>query len=90
MVAALGRITAKTLVIAFTGDRMFPPDDNRLDAERIPNARFHELQTRSAHLTTFALFPEDRQASTARSGKRSRCSCFVCHVLELAGGARNA
>jgi homoserine O-acetyltransferase len=62
MAAALRRITAKTFVFAFTGDRMFPPEDCRFDAERIPNARYRELSTRSGHLSTFALFPEDREA----------------------------
>jgi homoserine O-acetyltransferase/O-succinyltransferase len=62
MAAALGRITAKTLIVAFTGDVMFPPQDSRLDAERIPGARYREVTTTSGHLTTFALFDEDRQA----------------------------
>lgn len=62
MAEALGRITAKSFIYAFTGDPMFPPEDCRVDAQRIPNAQFKELTTRSGHLTTFGLFPEDRQA----------------------------
>ena len=62
MAAALARITAKAFVYAFTGDVMFPPEDCRLDAARIPGARFCELTTTSGHLTTFGLFPEDKQA----------------------------
>lgn len=62
MTEALGRITAKALVAAFTGDHMFPPEDCRLDAERIPNAQFREVASASGHLTTFALFDEDKQA----------------------------
>jgi homoserine O-acetyltransferase len=62
LAAALGRITAKTFVFAFTGDRMFPPEDCREDAARITNARFREINSISAHLTTFGLFPEDKQA----------------------------
>ena len=60
LAAALGRI--RTFVFAFAGDRMFPPQDCKSDAELIPNARFRELSTRSGHLSQYALFPEDRQA----------------------------
>ncbi len=59
---ALGRITARTTIAAFTGDVMFPPQDNEIDARNIPGARYRELTTISGHLTTFGLFPEDRQA----------------------------
>ena len=63
MAAALARIAAKAFVYAFAGDVMFPPQDCKLDAERIPGARFRELTTtRSGHLTTFGLFPEDKGA----------------------------
>ena len=62
MAAALARIAAKAFVYAFAGDVMFPPQDCKLDAERIPGARFRELTTRSGHLTTFGLFPEDKRA----------------------------
>lgn len=60
--AALSRITAKTVIVAFTGDVMFGPQDCRRHAERIAGARYREVTTTSGHLTTFALFPEDRQA----------------------------
>ncbi len=59
---ALGRITARTTIVAFTGDVMFPPQDNELDARNIPGAHYREATTISGHLTTFGLFPEDRQA----------------------------
>jgi homoserine O-acetyltransferase len=49
-------------VYAFTGEVMFPPEDCRLDAARTPGARFHELTMTSGHLTTFGLFPADKQA----------------------------
>lgn len=62
MAEALGRITAKTLIFGFTGDVMFPPGDCRFDAERIPGAQFKELTTASGHLSTFGLFPGDKQA----------------------------
>lgn len=59
---ALGRITARTTIVAFTGDVMFPPQDNELDARSIPGAKYREVTTISGHLTTFGLFPEDKQA----------------------------
>lgn len=65
MQAALGRITAKALIVAFTGDAMFPPRDGELHATWIPGAQYREVTTTSGHLTTFALFPEDRDAVDA-------------------------
>jgi homoserine O-acetyltransferase len=62
MAEALGRITARATIVAFTGDVMFPPNDNARDAALIPNARYREVSSTSAHLTTFGLFPDDRQA----------------------------
>jgi homoserine O-acetyltransferase len=63
--AALGRITAKALIVAFAGDMMFPPMDSQLHASWIAGARYREVTSASAHLTTFALFPEDREAVDA-------------------------
>lgn len=62
---ALGRITAKTLIVAFTGDVMFGPQDSAEHAKCIPGAQYREVTTTSGHLTTFALFPEDRDAVDA-------------------------
>jgi homoserine O-acetyltransferase/O-succinyltransferase len=62
MAVALSRITAKTFVIAFTGDPMFPPEECKVDAERIPNAQFREISTAFGHLATFALSEQDTQA----------------------------
>ncbi len=59
---ALGRISAKTAVIAFTGDHMFQPAECRLDAERIPGARFHEIDSSYGHLATFSLSAQDVKA----------------------------
>lgn len=63
--SALGRITARTLIVAFTGDAMFGPDASRRHAEWIAAAQYREVTTTSGHLTTFALFPEDRDAVDA-------------------------
>lgn len=62
---ALGRITAKTYVIAFTGDPMFPPEECKLDAERIPNAQFRQIDTAFGHLATFSLSEQDTRAVDA-------------------------
>ncbi len=62
LAAALRQIQGKMFVFAFTGDRMFPPEECRFDAERIPNARFREIASECGHLATFALTAEDRQS----------------------------
>lgn len=59
---ALGRITAKTAVVAFTGDHMFQPAECRRDAERIPGATFHEIDSAFGHLATFSLSAQDVKA----------------------------
>ncbi|NCR15928.1 MAG: alpha/beta fold hydrolase [Microcystis aeruginosa LL13-03] len=61
LAAALGRIKAKTFVFAFTGDRMFQPEECKLDAQRISNAQFREIGGVSGHLTTFSLTQRDRE-----------------------------
>ena len=62
MAAALNRITAKTFIFAFTGDLMFPAEECKVDADRIPQAKFQEISALAGHLATFALFDQDRQA----------------------------
>lgn len=62
LAAALSRITAETFVFAFTGDPMFPPEECKMDADRIPHAKFREINSIGGHLATFALFEQDRQA----------------------------
>lgn len=62
MAKALGRITAKAFVVAMTGDPMFPPEECKFDAERIPNAQFREINTAFGHLATFALSEQDTRA----------------------------
>ena len=63
--AALATITAKTLVIAFTGDPMFPPDEGKHDAERIPHATFKQIDSIYGHLATFGLSGDDVKAVDA-------------------------
>lgn len=62
LTAALGQIKAQMFVVAFTGDRMFPPEECQRDAERIPNAKYWEVSSTGGHLTTFALTEQDKQA----------------------------
>jgi homoserine O-acetyltransferase len=62
MEAALGRITAATTLVAFTGDLFFPPEDIKTDADQIPNAKFVETGTVWGHFTMFNLRPEDTAA----------------------------
>jgi homoserine O-acetyltransferase len=59
---ALGRITARAYVVAFTGDPMFPPEECKLDAERIPKGQYREIESDFGHLATFSLSEQDRQA----------------------------
>lgn len=62
LAAALSRITAKAFVFAFTGDPMFPAEECKVDADRIPHAKFREISSVGGHLATFALFEQDRKA----------------------------
>jgi homoserine O-acetyltransferase len=60
--AALSRITAKTFIAALTGDPLFPPEECKFDADRIPNAKFREIHSIFGHLATYAFSPQDVQA----------------------------
>jgi homoserine O-acetyltransferase len=62
LTAALGTITARTVVVAFTGDAMFPPAECAHDAARIPGAQFQEIGSTFGHLATFALSEKDVKA----------------------------
>jgi homoserine O-acetyltransferase len=62
---ALGRITAKTLVVAFSRDFMFPPAESKEDAGRIPGATYEEITSAFGHLATFALSEQDVKAVDA-------------------------
>lgn len=58
----LGRITAKTTVVALTGDNLFPPAESRQFADWIPGAEFREIDSVYGHLATFALSEQDVKA----------------------------
>jgi len=57
--AAVGGITAKTLVIGFTGDPMFNPEDGKRYASWTPGATFHQIDSDFGHLATFSLSQKD-------------------------------
>lgn len=62
LAAALGTITAKTLVAGFTGDFLFPPEEGRRAAEHVPGALFREIPSSYGHLATFGLSEQDVKA----------------------------
>ena len=57
--AALGRITARTIVVAFTGDLFFPPEDIEEDAAKIPGAQFRAVGSVWGHFSMFGLREQD-------------------------------
>jgi homoserine O-acetyltransferase len=59
LATTLARITARTAVLAFRGDVMFPPADAARDAALIPGADFREIASNFGHLATFALSDKD-------------------------------
>jgi homoserine O-acetyltransferase/O-succinyltransferase len=62
---ALGQITARMLVVAFTGDLFFPPEDIAADAALVPNGEFREVGTVWGHFTMFNLREQDTAAIDA-------------------------
>lgn len=61
LAAALGRITAKTLIIGFDTDWFFTVDDLAGDAALIPDAQVRVLDTAWGHFAPFGLTENDRQ-----------------------------
>ncbi len=61
LAAALGRITARTMVVAFSDDMFFPPQDCEAEARLIPNAEYRLLETQWAHFAMFCLAASDRE-----------------------------
>ena len=72
MAAALARITAKAFVYAFTGDVMFPPEDCRLDAARIPVRDFASSRPRQDTSPRSGCFPRTSARSTTPFAKYLR------------------
>ena len=57
LAAALGRVTAKTTVVALSTDIFFPPDDVEDDQKLIAGSRFAVIDTECGHAALFALEP---------------------------------
>jgi homoserine O-acetyltransferase len=60
--AALGRITARTIVTAVDTDMFFPVEDCQQDAGLIPGAELRVINSVWGHLAGFCVFDADRQA----------------------------
>jgi homoserine O-acetyltransferase len=58
--AALGRIKAKTLVVPFSYDMFFPPEDCEAEQQLIPNSKFRIVQSRWAHFAMFCMTASER------------------------------
>jgi homoserine O-acetyltransferase/O-succinyltransferase len=59
--AALGKIKAKTHVIAFSDDMFFPPDDIKAEQQMIPKSKFKLIDSIWAHFAMFCIAPSDRE-----------------------------
>ncbi|MEM7465552.1 MAG: alpha/beta fold hydrolase [Pseudomonadota bacterium] len=60
--AALGRIKAKTLVVAFGNDMFFPPADVEAEAAMIPGAEYRLIDSLWAHFAMFCMNEQDTAA----------------------------
>lgn len=58
---ALGRITAKTYVIAFSNDMSFPPEHSQSEQTMIANSEFYVVDTLWAHFGMFCCAGENEQ-----------------------------
>ena len=56
--AALGAITARTIIIQAETDRYFPPVDSDYEASKMPNARVQRIDTDWGHMAPFN--PDDQ------------------------------
>ncbi len=62
LVKALGRITAKTTVVAFGNDMFFPPADIEAEASMITGAKFQIIESLWAHFAMFCMDERDKNA----------------------------
>ena len=61
LAAALGRIKAKTLIVPFSYDMFFPPEDCEAEQKLIPNSKFRVVKSVWAHFAMFCMAPSDRE-----------------------------
>lgn len=60
LAAALGRIKAKTHVVAFANDMFFPPSDCEAEQKLIPGSEFRIVDSLWAHFAMFTIAESDR------------------------------
>ena len=60
LVAALGRIKAKTYVVPFSRDMFFPPADCEAEQKLIPNSKFRVVDSLWAHFAMFCMTHSER------------------------------
>lgn len=63
--AALARISAKTVVVAFGNDMFFPPADIEAEVAMIPGAEYRLIDSLWAHFTMFCMNDKDKAAIDA-------------------------
>lgn len=61
LAAALGRITAKTMVVAFSDDMFFPPADCEAEQKLIAGSEFRIVESLWAHFAMFCLTASERE-----------------------------
>jgi len=61
LTAALGRIKAKTLVVAFSHDMFFPPEDCLTEQKLIPHSNYRLVNSIWAHFAMFCFADSDRE-----------------------------
>ena len=62
LAAALGRIKAKTFVIPFSTDNIYPVQDMAAEQAMIPNSELRVIESLWGHWVMFCLTEEDKQA----------------------------
>lgn len=65
LAAALGRIEAKTIAVAFGNDMFFPPADVEAEVALIPDAEYRLIDSLWAHFAMFCMSEADKQAIDA-------------------------
>jgi homoserine O-acetyltransferase len=65
LAAALGRVTARTIVAAISTDMFFPLEDCRQDAAMIPGAELRIIDSLLGHMAGFCVLKEDADAIDA-------------------------
>jgi homoserine O-acetyltransferase len=59
--AALAGVKAKTYVVPFSRDMLFPPEDCEAEQRLIPNSKFRVVDSLWAHFAMFCMVPSDKE-----------------------------